>query len=211
MPCPLLANQWRGRESPGAVKQHRCAPGPSRAAAPLATPPPQGLAGDLMGRAFTPTSMPHHQREPRCRSYYHFTPEQEALSLPSDVARTHLKLLVNYDGWYVLVRSCVWAAEGAVPCPRARVLMSGAACSICREFVVFERSLRSQTSPEADCGPLLVTVVEFESTALVIGHLGIRVSLVSYPCVSVEKVFLDDVQHRLRTDPAGFTGLLTSC
>ena len=31
-------------------------------------------------------------------------------------------------------------------------------------------------------------VIEFESTALMIGHLGVRVSLIAYPVVSVKKV-----------------------
>lgn len=30
-------------------------------------------------------------------------------------------------------------------------------------------------------------VIEFESTALMIGHLGVRVSLIAYPVVSIKK------------------------
>lgn len=33
-----------------------------------------------------------------------------------------------------------------------------------------------------------VQVIEFESTALMIGHLGVRVSLIAYPIVSIKKV-----------------------
>ena len=32
-----------------------------------------------------------------------------------------------------------------------------------------------------------VQVIEFESTALMIGHLGVRVSLIAYPVVSIKK------------------------
>ncbi|GFR41742.1 hypothetical protein Agub_g2495 [Astrephomene gubernaculifera] len=138
----------------------------------------QGLARDLMQRAFSPGSLPPHLGSPASsRLYYHFTPDMECLSLPSDVARTTLKLVVTYDGW---------------------------------EYVVYERPLRSG-APLADDAdtPLLVTVVEFESTALVIGHLGIRVQLVSYPMVSVRKDFIDDIDFRLRTDPDNFKGILS--
>ena len=33
-----------------------------------------------------------------------------------------------------------------------------------------------------------VQVIEFESNAMMIGHLGLRVSLIAYPVVSVKKV-----------------------
>ncbi|GLI71033.1 hypothetical protein VaNZ11_016150 [Volvox africanus] len=138
----------------------------------------QGLARDLMTRAFSSDSMPPHLSSAASRNYYHFTPEQECLSLPSDVARTHLKLVVTFDGW---------------------------------EYVVYERKLRTEASQPDESGetPLLVTVVEFESTALVIGHLGIRVQLVSYPTVSIRKDFLDDIDFRLRADPENFQGILS--
>ncbi|EFJ39877.1 hypothetical protein VOLCADRAFT_100437 [Volvox carteri f. nagariensis] len=137
----------------------------------------QGLARDLMTRAFSPGTMPAHLSATSSRLYYHYTPEQECLSLPSDVVRTHLKLIVTYDGW---------------------------------EYVVYERKLRTDpTHQEDDETPLLVTVVEFESTALVIGHLGIRVLLVSYPTVSIRKDFLDDIDYRLRADPENFKGILS--
>ena len=35
-----------------------------------------------------------------------------------------------------------------------------------------------------------VQVIEFESTALMIGQLGLRVNLIAYPVVSVKKVSL---------------------
>ncbi|GIL86052.1 hypothetical protein Vretimale_9078 [Volvox reticuliferus] len=138
----------------------------------------QGLARDLMTRAFPPDSMPPHLSSAASRNYYHFTPEQECLSLPSDVARTQLKLVVTFDGW---------------------------------EYVVYERKLLTEGPQPDETGdtPLLVTVVEFESTALVIGHLGIRVQLVSYPTVSIRKDFLDDIDFRLRADPENFQGILS--
>ncbi|PNW84244.1 hypothetical protein CHLRE_04g226500v5 [Chlamydomonas reinhardtii] len=139
----------------------------------------QGLAKDLMTRAFPDTTMPAHlTTSAACRTYYHYTPDQECLSLPSDVARTNLKLVVSYDGW---------------------------------EFVVYERLLRTDPAQPADAAetPLLVTMIEFESTAMVIGHLGIRVQLVSYPMISIRRDFLDDVDFRIRTDPDTFTGILS--
>lgn len=35
-----------------------------------------------------------------------------------------------------------------------------------------------------------VQVIEFESNAMMVGHLGLRVSLIAYPVVSVKKVRL---------------------
>ncbi|KAG2485152.1 hypothetical protein HYH03_016138 [Edaphochlamys debaryana] len=131
-----------------------------------------------MARAFPGNTTPLHLASGASRLYYHFTPEQECLSLPSDVARTQLKLVVSYDGW---------------------------------EYVVYERPLRIEPAQGAEERetPLLVTVIEFESTAMVIGHLGIRVQLVSYPMISIRKDFLDDVDYRLRSDPDGFRGILS--
>ncbi|KAG2427403.1 hypothetical protein HXX76_012339 [Chlamydomonas incerta] len=132
-----------------------------------------------MTRAFPDASMPPHlTTSAGCRTYYHYTPEQECLSLPSDVARTNLKLVVSYDGW---------------------------------EFVVYERLLRTDPAQPADAAetPLLVTMIEFESTAMVIGHLGIRVQLVAYPMVSIRRDFLDDVDFRIRMDPDTFKGILS--
>lgn len=135
-----------------------------------------GMAKDLVGRAFQPNSMPIHLTS-ASHLYYHFSPVQECLSLPSDVASTVLKLVVQYDGW---------------------------------EYVVYERALRTEASASEDEDtPLLVTVIEFESTAMVIGALGIRVQLVAYPVVSIRKEFLDDVDFRLRCDPDGFKGILS--
>lgn len=39
-----------------------------------------------------------------------------------------------------------------------------------------------------ECVAVDPQVIEFESTALMIGHLGVRVSLIAYPVVSVKKV-----------------------
>lgn len=66
------------------------------------------------------------------------------------------------------------------------------------EYCILERDLGAHL----DCHRnMLVTVIEFESTALMIGQLGLRVNLIAYPVVSVKKTFLDDMEHQLRTDP----------
>lgn len=56
--------------------------------------------------------------------------------------------------------------------------------SSAREYKVLERELRASE----DGNNLLVSVIEFESTALMLGQVGVRVSLISYPVVSVRKV-----------------------
>lgn len=40
-------------------------------------------------------------------------------------------------------------------------------------------------------------VIEFESNAMTVGHLGLRVSLIAYPVVSVKKVclLLEELTH----------------
>lgn len=54
------------------------------------------------------------------------------------------------------------------------------------EYVVEQYELGAMLEPEAR--KLIVTVIEFESVAVVLGNLGIRVSLVAYPIVCVKKV-----------------------
>lgn len=72
------------------------------------------------------------------------------------------------------------------------------------EYVVSERSLGEQTEPSRQ---LLVTVIEFESTAMFMDGLGLRMSLVAYPVISVRKDFLDDLALQLRTNPS-FKGIM---
>mmetsp|Transcript_17482 Transcript_17482/g.52552 ORF Transcript_17482/g.52552 Transcript_17482/m.52552 type:complete len:206 (-) Transcript_17482:438-1055(-) len=55
---------------------------------------------------------------------------------------------------------------------------------------------------------LFVTVIEFESVAVVLGNLGIRISLVAYPVVCVQKLFLDDVRQQLKHN-SNFKGILS--
>ncbi|KAK9812440.1 hypothetical protein WJX73_010922 [Symbiochloris irregularis] len=74
------------------------------------------------------------------------------------------------------------------------------------EYAILERHIAGP--PSDDQHNMLVTLIEFESTALMIGHLGVRISMVLYPLVSVSKVFLEDVAQRLKSDPEGFRGIL---
>ena len=57
------------------------------------------------------------------------------------------------------------------------------------EYVVEQYDLGAM--PEPETRKLVVTVIEFESVAVVLGNLGIRVSLVAYPVVCVKKVCVD--------------------
>lgn len=72
------------------------------------------------------------------------------------------------------------------------------------EHTVLQRGLGAHRDPEKK---LLVTVIEFESTPLVLGHVGVRVSLISYPVVSVKKSWLDDMARQVQHNP-DFKGLL---
>lgn len=72
------------------------------------------------------------------------------------------------------------------------------------EYCVYTRELGAHRDPDRK---LLVTVIEFESTALMIGHFGIRFSMLAYPVVSVKKSFLDDIEQELKANP-NFKGQL---
>ncbi|CAK0782536.1 hypothetical protein CVIRNUC_005754 [Coccomyxa viridis] len=68
------------------------------------------------------------------------------------------------------------------------------------EHTVLERELGAHVDP---LRKMLVTVIEFESSPLLmVGHaLGLRVSLIAYPVISIKKDFLDHVQEQLETNP----------
>eukprot|EP00873_Tetraselmis_striata_P038828 jgi/Tetstr1/459092/TSEL_004542.t1 len=72
------------------------------------------------------------------------------------------------------------------------------------EYTVLGRELGAHRDPERK---MLVTVIEFESTALMIGRLGVTISLIAYPVISVKKSFLDGIQKELQTNP-DFQGIL---
>lgn len=46
---------------------------------------------------------------------------------------------------------------------------------------------------------MLVTVVEFDTLAPMIGPMGVEVSLVAYPLIALKRSFLEDSLHRLTT------------
>ena len=75
------------------------------------------------------------------------------------------------------------------------------------EYTVLARDHTAVAAAAPGGSPLMVAVIEFESEPLLLGHLGVRVSMVSYPIVSVKKAFLDDVEARMRADPNGFQGV----
>lgn len=74
------------------------------------------------------------------------------------------------------------------------------------EYVILAHELGD--AAERPDRTLFVTVIEFESVAVVLGNLGIRISLVAYPVVCVQKHFLDDVREQLKNNP-NFKGILT--
>lgn len=74
------------------------------------------------------------------------------------------------------------------------------------EYVILSHELGSPG--EAQERKLFVTVIEFESVAVVLGNLGIRISLVAYPVICVQKSFLELVRNQLENNPH-FKGILT--
>ncbi len=53
------------------------------------------------------------------------------------------------------------------------------------EYIVLHRELGALRDPDRN---MFVTVIEFESQAMMIGALGLTVSLISYPLVFIKKV-----------------------
>ncbi|KAG1665200.1 hypothetical protein FOA52_002601 [Chlamydomonas sp. UWO 241] len=74
------------------------------------------------------------------------------------------------------------------------------------EYVILSHELGNPM--ELPDRKLFVTVIEFESVAVVLGNLGIRISLVAYPVVCVQKTFLNDVKEQLTHNPE-FRGILS--
>ncbi|CAL5228761.1 g11949 [Coccomyxa viridis] len=68
------------------------------------------------------------------------------------------------------------------------------------EYTVLERELGAHVDP---LRKMLVTVIEFESSPLLmVGHaLGLRVSLIAYPVISIKKDFLEHIHQELETNP----------
>lgn len=130
----------------------------------------QGISKNLVEKAFPVVERPDYLTGP---DFYKFTPAEEFMSLPGDIARTEFRLVITHEGW---------------------------------EYCILERDLGAHLDSQRN---MLVTVIEFESTALMIGQLGLRVNLIAYPVVSVKKAFLDDMEHQLKTDP-NFKGQLGS-
>ncbi len=83
-----------------------------------------------------------------------------SLSFPLDVVKTEFKLVATYRGWEYVILTLDPATTRDRPV--------------------------SLLSPEMK--RLFVTVIEFESVAIVLGNLGVRISLVAYPVISIDKV-----------------------
>ncbi|KAK9821469.1 hypothetical protein WJX81_006655 [Elliptochloris bilobata] len=128
----------------------------------------QGISKNLVTRAFPDYERPDYLTS---ADFFKFTPTEQFMSLPGDIARTEFRLVASYNGW---------------------------------EYTVLERELGAHRDPSRK---MLVTVIEFESTAMMIGQLGVRVSLIAYPVVSIKKAFLEDIEHQLKTNP-DFKGIL---
>lgn len=141
-----------------------------------------GLSRGLLDRAF-PLDDEDTPRPPYLISpeYLRYTPEETCLSFPTEVAHTEFKLIASWRGW----EYCVYASP--------RLNRDG--------------DIVPSTSSGQDERPLFVTTIEFDSVAVVLGNLGIRVSLVSYPIVAISRDWLENVKKRI-IEP-GFKGILT--
>ena len=152
------------------------------------------------------------------------------MTLPGDIARTEFRLIATYQvgDTQVLVAlhsaallpaatSSAWlhiqAQLSHIPALCARnllVVLELCHRSICIakmqgwEYTLLERELGAYRDSERR---MLVTVIEFESTALMVGHLGLRMSLIAYPLVSLKSSFLHTVQQLLHSGQ-DVTGLL---
>lgn len=64
------------------------------------------------------------------------------------------------------------------------------------EYTLLERELGCDGEGDLN---MLVTVVEFDTLAPMIGPMGVEVSLVAYPLIALKRSFLEDSLHRLTT------------
>jgi hypothetical protein len=147
-------------------------------------------------------------------SYYRFTPADEFMSLPGDVARTEFRLVVADEGGWeraVLRRDMGdHSPGGAAVVGGAEGDGEGGADASTPPPPGGEPAAPSGQQPEREeTRKLLVTVVEFESAALIGGgQFGVRLNLVAYPVVSVSRAFLDGLAARLVAGDPTLVGLL---
>lgn len=104
-----------------------------------------------------------------------------------DVVKTEFKLVASYEGWEYVVLS---HELGHHVEPEDRKL-----CVTVRHRQCAAVQLSFLTGTDHDFGLnlaiwccLWMQVIEFESVAVVLGNIGIRVSLIAYPVVCVRKV-----------------------
>ena len=56
----------------------------------------QGISKNLVEKAFPASERPDYLTGP---DFYKFTPAEEFMSLPGDIARTEFRLVVTHEGW----------------------------------------------------------------------------------------------------------------
>lgn len=129
----------------------------------------KGLSKGLVSRAFAVSGSPTYITS---QEFVKYTPEEDFLTLPGDIARTEFRLVVTHDGW---------------------------------EYTVLKRDLEAGQPTDGNRN-MLVTAIEFESTALMMGNLGLRMAMISYPVVAISQEFITDLRRRLRSED--FKGLM---
>ena len=161
-------------------------------------PPPPGEHGEGSASSTPSPAYPPHLAS----TDYHFTPAQEFLTLPGDVSRTEFRLIVGHRGWeYTVLRRDMHAGGEAAG--------SAAAVEVGEAAAPLPPPCPPGAPPRRPAAKLLVTAVEFESTAFMAGGLGVRLALVAYPVITVSRTFLDACAARLLGGD-GLVGLLTS-
>jgi hypothetical protein len=121
--------------------------------------------------------------------FYQFTPTSEPyVSSPGSIESTDYRLVVDHEGWeYTIIEGTQAGSD--------------------RRMLVTVSSLLCALTSSAAAQRAVLQAIEFESTTLVFGTFGIRVSFMAYPVVSIRKDFLDVVQQGLETNP-DFKGLM---
>lgn len=72
------------------------------------------------------------------------------------------------------------------------------------EYTILEREMGLLSDAARS---MLITMIEFESSAIIAGHVGLRMSLIAYPYLCVKKAFILNVAKELRDNP-NFKGIL---
>lgn len=151
-------------------------------------------------------------------AYTRFTPAVECLALPGDVVRTEARLVLSYQGWeWTLLKKDSAVSERQPGAGNMQVMVRACCCrpvshllAICSCGPILSHCAHPPTLPSHAHACLYVRTqaAEFLGSDPLMAALGLRMALIAYPIVALDKAFLDEAHARLLAAPDSFRGLL---